>query len=41
MNLPHVDVYDAAGVLIYQGEGDPAALAADIEAIVHGKRPPS
>lgn len=41
MNLPHVDVYDPAGVLIYQGEGDPAALAADIEAIVHGERPPS
>jgi len=41
MILPHVEVYDAAGVLIYRGEGDPKALAADIEAIAHGERPPS
>ncbi len=41
MGLPHVDVYDATGSLIYRGEGDPAALAADIEAFLQGQRPPS
>lgn len=41
MALPHVEVYDTGGLLIYRGEGDPPALAKDIEAIAHGKRPPS
>lgn len=41
MVLPHVKVYDEAGILLYEGEGDPAALASDVEAIGHGERPAS
>jgi len=39
MTLPFVRVFDRAGAIIYEGTGDPDALATDVEAIAHGKRP--
>ncbi|MCC6625381.1 MAG: hypothetical protein IT385_29315 [Deltaproteobacteria bacterium] len=39
--LPWVRVYDATGALAYEGSGDPAALAAEVERVARAHAPRS